>query len=210
MAAFGEGPLAPPPPSNWDLFGSRVRDTLRGSHRGAQSLIDETKAAKTRGDLQLASANYLGRLSDLGIGNIYDRVPVSRRAGEDFWREFDSNPTVYLPTPPGATGTKHEKGLVADFDPAFAQVRTGFLDLYRRLPSGGPSGSIQDYATFKAEQTRQADAALATSQLSAYQQAGFSPEQAQRAIQNPGAEEFYSPEGNRLMLPGTVESGGGA
>lgn len=206
----------------WQLFGGRLRETLQLEHEGIQGLIDELKASQTQGDLRQAWTN-LNEKFNQQIGDWYRQVGISQLSGGDVdpvgrrWSEFETNPEEQVhgifPTPPGATGTAHEWNQVADFEEPYGRIRQAFVDLYRRLPNMGPSGSVPNYAATRQAQLGELERIGQHTASESFQRAGaISPEQANQFVQagytvNP-EDGIYTPEGNRVDVTPGGERGG--
>lgn len=210
--------------TNWQLFAGRLRETLAVIERALQDLINEIKASRTRGDLYLSVQNYNTRMArgyvPYGsiVGDWYHRNPYlyPEGPGQEFagsWAPFEANPTgllaAYLITPPGATGTSHEGGVVRNYEPIMGSIRTLFLAEWRRLPLGGPSGAVENWDDNLAAQQRTLEAADYAARQAAILQAVPPPFDAYagttyaRAVGTPGA---YVPlESNKIVSGYTGE-----
>jgi TP901 family phage tail tape measure protein len=113
---FGGGPS-----ERWLSFGGRLGETLNLEQGATNALTGALKASATTGDVQSAIADWKsavgGRVGGFGAGS----------------GPFD------LPSLPGAGGSAHEGGAVADFEPQLVELRTFVSELMRRLPAGAPT-----------------------------------------------------------------------
>lgn len=125
--ATGRDPLFGPWPTPYMRFGGNLTGTLREEQATIDMLGGDLRGAQTQGDIVQAIANAKDRM---------------RRGewGGDVVGGFGLGTGEYdLPDFPGAGGSEHEWGQVADFGPQVAALRDLIAFQRANLPTGGSS-----------------------------------------------------------------------
>jgi hypothetical protein len=125
-------------PSNaWQQFGGKLSGTLYGESSAINTLLPWLGKAQTQGDIG-QSLDMFRQLVETGAGV----------GGYQLGKPTDLG-APQIGALPGATGTRHEGGLTADFGPVTTAMNNYIAALYAALPPGGPSGTMT-YESFAA------------------------------------------------------------
>jgi hypothetical protein len=123
---FGEGiqDMMKPLMGDYASFYKDLGTTLEGSRTGMETLYKSMPYAQSQEDLgqivDAFKAQQAERIGGYGVGS--DRFTI--------------------PDLPGAGGSKHEGGQIADFGPSVAQLNQGLQGLYGKLPAGQETRGI--------------------------------------------------------------------
>ena len=190
----GRDPLFGPWPTPYMRFGGNLTGTLREEQATIDMLGGDLRGAQTQGDIVQAIANAKDRM---------------RRGewGGDVIGGFGLGTGDYdLPDFPGAGGSEHEWGQVADFGPQVTALRDLITFQRERLP-GGPT-SLGAWSDVIAGNVAARDAEEQNRRVQELIGLGAPPDQAAQMLaqgytgfSNVDDSGIFSPEGNRYQDP---------